>query len=134
RTASRHLLKPMSVRLRQVFGFRSCLSCGPKGRVVTKIRSPRRGSVLLGGLRRSFVTKLPRWANPTGFRLSDRRDRVRRLLHTRGVAQHDIHPQRTRTKRTAAELRREAKAARLTRSYPRRAKARRQIGGRHEQR
>ena len=24
----------MSVRLRQVFGFRSCLSCGPKGRLV----------------------------------------------------------------------------------------------------
>src|SRR5439155_26230048 len=36
--------------------FKSCLSCGPKGRLVTKIRSLRRGSVLLGGLRRSFVT------------------------------------------------------------------------------
>jgi len=54
----RHLLKPMSVRLRQVFGFRSCLSCGPKGRLVTKIRSLCRGSILLGGLRRSFVTVL----------------------------------------------------------------------------
>ena|SRR6266545_6163619 len=38
------------------FGFRSCLSCGPKGRLVTKIRRLRRGSILLGGLRRSFVT------------------------------------------------------------------------------
>src|SRR5438093_3540222 len=36
-------LKPMCVRLRQVFGFRSCLSCGPKGRVVTKTRSAELG-------------------------------------------------------------------------------------------
>jgi hypothetical protein len=52
-------LKPRVVALRQVFGrfgFRSCLSCGPKGRLVTKIRRACRGSVLLGGLRRSFVT------------------------------------------------------------------------------
>jgi len=36
---SRHLLKPMSVRLRQVLGFRSCLSLRPlRGRLVTKIR------------------------------------------------------------------------------------------------
>jgi len=57
RHSPRHLLKPMSVRLRRVFGFRSCLSLRPlRGRLVTKIRRVRRGSVFLGGLRRSFVT------------------------------------------------------------------------------
>ncbi len=55
---TRHLLKPMSVRMRQVFGFRSCLSLRPlRGRLVTKIRRPAAGSSL-GGLRRSFVTAL----------------------------------------------------------------------------
>ena len=47
-THPRHLLKPTSLQVRQVLrrpGFRSCLSCGPKGRLVTKIRRLRRGSV-----------------------------------------------------------------------------------------
>src|SRR5439155_21051642 len=39
--SARHLLKPMSVRLRQVFGFRSCLSLRLRGRLVTKIRRVR---------------------------------------------------------------------------------------------
>src|SRR6266516_1678052 len=48
----------MSVRSRQVFGFRSCLGLRPlRGRPATKIRSPCRDSVLLGELRRSFVTR-----------------------------------------------------------------------------
>src|SRR5204862_6358689 len=56
--AARHLLKPMSVRLRQVFGFRSCLSLRQlRGRLVTKIRRACRGSILFGGLRRSFATR-----------------------------------------------------------------------------
>jgi hypothetical protein len=64
---TRHLLKPMSVRLRQVFGFRSCLSLRPRrGRLVTKIRSPAARSSL-GGLRRSFVT---RWLVAVGLIVS----------------------------------------------------------------
>src|SRR6266542_2075573 len=60
----RHLLKPMSVQMRQVFGFRSCLSVRPlRGRLVTKSRGLAAGSSL-GGLRRSFVTGQP----PTGGR------------------------------------------------------------------
>src|SRR6266542_439185 len=51
-----HLLKPMYVQMRQVFGFRSCLRLRPlRGRLVTKIRGPATVSSL-GGLRRSFVT------------------------------------------------------------------------------
>src|SRR5439155_9465981 len=52
----RHLPKPVSLRMNEVFGFRSCLSLRPRsGRLVTKIRRLAAGS-LLGGLRRSFVT------------------------------------------------------------------------------
>src|ERR671918_1132429 len=44
----RHLLKPMSVRLRQVFGFRSCLSFAAASRPPSNEDSP---------LSRRFVTR-----------------------------------------------------------------------------
>ena len=55
---AKHLLKPQSLRMKQVFGFRSCLSAAAKRPPSSEDSPFRPRDPLLGGLRRSFATRL----------------------------------------------------------------------------
>src|SRR5947207_2041174 len=63
RNVSRHLLKPMSVQLRQVSSVESVLVAAAP-RPASNEDSPPAAGLWLGGLRRSFVTCL--WRKPNG--------------------------------------------------------------------
>ena len=57
---TRHLLKPKSQTMKQVFrpfGFRTCLSCGRNAAAYSE-DSPSAPGASLGGLRRSFAKSL----------------------------------------------------------------------------
>jgi len=96
-TAWRHLLKRMSVRLRQVFGFRSCLSCGRTSQLPIALNpsADLRGVVVVRSLLiQCRVSPLrrqrPRWYS--GFRGSS-------VSLVRWPLFHDRRPHRPRIRR-----------------------------------